>query len=302
MIYFAKKHNFHPGVKDPDVVDVAIIEGVLSSWRTQKGNSRSGVWLIFEVRNADDVTDVVYFDAGFLTSDDSAILDGYLNRRISLRSNNGIPAVSVIEIADSGRTRERLLDAVAEGKVNAEDLPALLAFTNGDEHLFEAWKLFKRQMEMEGLERMKEKIEGQIAGCQKDIEKKKVELGRLKNVVVSVRGEREKMVAELHSDLLLLQGEENLHGANSYGFGRGTRNMIPVGTGYNKLVEAFNRFRTQKGVYVVCDGKLHLIHHAYLEQSGHAFLIGTSKEYLRTKPEKVKAYIDQMNEILYPEK
>ena len=51
---------------------------------------------------------------------------------------------------------------------------------------------------------------------------------------------------------------------------------------------SFEKFKTKKGVYVVCEDKVFLIHDAYLEKGGRAFLLGASKEFSRSKAEEVR--------------
>lgn len=84
------------------------------------------------------------------------------------------------------------------------------------------------------------------------------------------------MLGELYTTLTFLQGENSLEASRiRFASAYKSDNIIPVGESYSALMDAFQKFKTKKGVYVVCEDKIHLIHSAYIENVGRAFLIGT---------------------------
>lgn len=99
---------------------------------------------------------------------------------------------------------------------------------------------------------------------------------------------------------MFLQGEDYLHGTyNNISLGVESDNIVRIDNGYKKLIEAFENFKTMKEVYVICENKIHKIHHAYLEEKGRAFLLGSSKEYLKNKPAEAKKLVDRIIHALY---
>lgn len=297
--YFANGSQFRPPKSDADAPVLESITGTLVSWDTRAGNSSSGKWLVIRIEKEDDYINC-FFDVDSFVDADYDMLDGLKNRTVTISSAKSSPVINTINVKSEGGIRERLLEGVAAGRVNADDLPALLEFANGNDEMFEKWNLFKKQLEADGLEKMKEDVDNKVSDCQNDIDRKRGELSKLCDIKESVATEKNRVLAELQSDLTFLQGEKWLE-SNRYStsFGPGSENLVEIGVGYHGITEAFAKFKTQKGVYVICDGKIHLIHHAYLEEKGRAFLIGESKEYLRTKPEKVRQIIDDIHEVIY---
>ena len=300
--YFANGSRFRPPKSNAGEPVLESITGTLVSWDTRSGNSNSGKWLVIRI-NKDGNLINCFFDADSFVEADYDILEGLKNRTVTLSSDNGTPVINSINVKSDGSIRERLLEGVAAGRVNMDDLPALLEFAKGNDELYEKWNLFKKQIEVDGLERRKENITHWYSDYQKEIDDENEELRKLEEILKSVVSEKKRVLSELESGLALLQGEEQIEG-NQYSFsvGRENENFIYIGTGYHAITDAFEKFKTQKGVYVVCEGKIHLIHHAYLEEKGRAFLIGESKEYMRTKPEKVKEIIDEIYEVQYGRK
>lgn len=89
-----------------------------------------------------------------------------------------------------------------------------------------------------------------------------------------VEAEKEKVLGELYTTLTFLQGENSLEASRiRFASAYKSDNIIPVGESYSALMDAFQKFKTKKGVYVVCEDKIHLIHSAYIENVGRAFFL-----------------------------
>ena len=99
-----------------------------------------------------------------------------------------------------------------------------------------------------------------------------------------------------------MQGEDYPQGTGRSGLnGLGTENLVHIDTGYNKLLQAFGQFRPQKGIFVICGDEIHKIHHAYLEDKGRVFLLGSSLEFNRRGREASREFVDRILHLLYPQ-
>lgn len=293
--FFANKNKLVPSKEDQEngLQPLDSITGTLVSSDIRPGRSSSGFWLVFKIKRDYGYIDV-FFDAlsaGETEIDRYDILRG---KAVAIKSVNESPYIETVGAESEETIRSSLLKGVAAGNIKMEDLPILLDVAKGKVVPFEKWDLFKKQIENEGFEKTKEKINEDAEAIRKEIEREEAQLSRVKALLCEVDAEKDKVLGELYSTLTFLQGENSLEsGRIRFAAAYRSDNIIPVGESYCALMDAFEKFRTKKGVYVVCEDKIHLIHSAYIENGGRAFLIGTSKEYLRTKPEEVRKLTDK---------
>lgn len=299
--YFANGNRFRPPRKETELPILDSITGVLEYCDIRPGNNPSGRWFIIRVAN-DDGRFNAYFDPEYISSDDIRLLESLQNRKIKLFCEKGIPVINVISVESEGDLRAELLKGLAAGKIEKEDLPALLEFGKGDVALFAKWQLFQKQIHQEDIVKAREEIDQDIEKTLADIKQLKAKLGNLKCIHQEITEEIDDMLSELFSALTFLQGEDGLQGTKATSYSRHSDNLVPIGEGQVKLLEAFEKFKTRKGVYVICGNTIHKIHHAYLEDKGRAFLLGSSREFLRSNPDKVKEIIDKIYCIRYGDK
>lgn len=293
--YFANKSQFTPSKTDLEngLQPVEFITGILSSVSIRPGNSSSGFWLVFRVKKDYGYTDV-YFDALNTVEPDIERYEIFRGKVVTIRSANERPDLDTAGSESEETVRASLLKGVAAGNIQMDDLPILLEIAKGKDFPLEKWTLFKQTIENEGLEKTKEDIIKKANAVREEIEREKAKLSRVKALLCEVDAEKDKVLGELYTALTFLQGENSLEsGRIRFAAAYRSDNIIPVGESHGALMDAFEKFRTKKGVYVVCGDKIHLIHSAYIENGGRAFLIGTSKEYLRTKPEEVRKLTDK---------
>jgi hypothetical protein len=298
---FANKNKLVPPKEDQEngLLPLDSITGTLISTDIRRGKSASRFWLVLKIKRDYNYVDV-FFDA--LNASDMDI-DRYnllRGKAVTVKSVNEIPEIEPVGIESEENIRAILLKGVAAGNIKMEDIPALLKFANGEDVPFEMWDLLKQQIENERLAKVKEDVAKEADSLKEAIEHEKDRLHQLRKLLSEVNAEKERMLQELYSALMFLQGNDHLEGSQ-FGFSAAassqSENLVSIGKGYNELIAAFEKFRTKKGVYVVCEDKLHLIHDAYLEKGGRAFLLGDSKEYLRTKPEEVRKLIDKLMDL-----
>lgn len=297
--YFANNNRFRPPKREKDLPVLDSITGTLEDWDVRPGNNESGSWFVFRIKKGDDHVNA-FFRPDFVDDRDLSRLVSLVGNVITLRSYNDKPILDVIDVEPEESIRAKLLDGVLAGTIKEEDLPALLEFAKGKNDLFEKWKLFKQQIDNDGLLKTRENLEQQNAREQVAIKRESDKLYQLNEIYSTVTQEKERVLKELRTEIIFLQGEDGLEGTDgslSYSFT--SDSIVRIGHGYRNLMEAFEKIKTKNGVYVICDGRIHKIHHAYLEEKGRAFLIGSSKEYLRTKPEEVKKLVDQIHQILF---
>ena len=292
--YFANGDQFRPPKKETGLPTLDSITGVLDRFDTRPGNNPSGCWFIIRLLTDEDNFNA-YFKPDCISGDDIRRLNSLLSRKITLSCNYGAPVINVIGIESEGDLRAELLKGVAAGTIDKEDLPALLKFAKGNDGLFEMWRVFKKTVEKEGAEKVNGDIEKDIKETQAALERLSAQRDHLYDIFDRVSNEINGMREELNSALIFLQGEEYLHGTTIVSYGCHTDNLIQINDGYRDLLEAFEQFKTRKGVFVICGNTIHKIHHAFLEDKGRAFLLGSSTEFLRSKPEKVKEIIDEIN-------
>ena len=299
-LYFANRNRFNPPKGEKELPVLNAITGTLVSFDTRPGNNSAGFWFVFRMKKDEDYINV-YFS---LDEIDEADLSQYAflrDRTVTLRSNNEKPFIDLVDVESEGSIRAELLKGVAAGTIQKEDLPALLEFAKGNDELNEKWSLFKQEIDNEGLAKIKENIIRRTADEQEAIDREKAKLEQLQEIYQDVIEEKNAVLMEMNAALMLLQGDESLHGSHtSVSFGPGSNSLVRIDNGYNKLMDAFQKFKTMKGIYVICDDKIHRIHHAYLEERGRAFLLGSSSEYLKRKPEEVKKLVDRVIKTLYP--
>ena len=293
-LFFANKNKLVPPRKEGGYTGVGSVTGKFMSYDEINGNNTAGCWAVFHLMNSNEVIKV-YFDPYGITQEDKEMYDALKGYGVTLRSNNGRPVIYQ-ESADSEETiRAHLVKGVAEGHLNPDELPALLEFAKGNDTMMEKWALFKQEIEEQGFSAVKERISKEIEDTKTAIEKERATLEKLKNILDEVTDEKRRVTKELNDSLIFLHGEES-HNGWYWGTIRcyEQEGLVAIRDGYNSLIEAFEQFKTRKGIYVLCDGKLHLIHHAYLENKGRAFLIGTSKEYKGTKPEVINNILERL--------
>ena len=113
---------------------------------------------------------------------------------------------------------------------------------------------------------------------------------------------RSELLRELEDALVLMQGEDHPQGTGRSGLnGVGTENLVSIDTGYNNLLDAIEKFRPQRGIFVICGDEIHKIHHAYIEEKGRVFLLGSTQEFNRRGREASREIVDRILHLLYPE-
>lgn len=294
--YFACRFGFRPHKKESWLPDLDSIPGNLENFSVRPGNSPSGIWFVIRLRKDEDSFNA-YFDADYIGADEIKRLESLRGRKIILGCKDGQPDIIVSSVRDEGEVRAELLKGVAAGTIKMEDLPALLAFAKGDEGKYDKWELFKIQIKNEGLEKVREETVQRNKKYQNDIEREKHKYYNLNCIYQEVLQQMDEMLRNINSSLIFLQGEDSLHGTTFMSYGSHSDNLIAVNDSYSRLLEGFEKFRTRKGVFVICGNTLHKIHHVYLEEKGRAYLLGSSQEFLRSKPEKIKELIDKIDDI-----
>lgn len=289
--YFVNRNKFvsPKNEADPSVLDT--LTGFLEYYETRPGNNASGIWFVIRLKTEEAYANV-FFDPDNIGLDTPGLLEELKGQRIRLQCKNGKPLIQAIGFESESEIRADLLKGVAAGNISAEDLPALFAFAKGEEALFEKWSIFKKQIENEGLEKVRETVGENASRKQRSIEQEVAKLEELGKIYDTVLQEKDAVLRELQSALMLLQGEDSLQGTRAIYYHGANPEIVSIGNGYHELISAFQKAGTRKGIYVICENKIHLIHHIFLEEKGRAFLLATEKEYLQTKPEKVKEIID----------
>ena len=303
-IFFGNKNKLVPSKTDLEngLQPLDSITGDLVSVNVRPGNSSSGFWTIFKIKKDYGYSDV-FFDAVSVGETELNRYNSLRGKTVTISSDKENPSIETV--GESEETlRASLLKGVASGNIPMDDLPVLLEVAKGKDVPFEKWDLFKRQVENEGLADIKEKMDMEAMSVQEEIEMKKAEIRRLEETRQTIMEERDRMLNEMGEALMVLQGEGDsvLHGTQftaPIGTGNGHKNLIRIGNNYNELVTAFKEFKTKKGVYVVCGDNIFAIDYAYVEDKGRAFLIGSSREYKKTKPEEVKTLIDKRIKLAY---
>ena len=299
--YFADGgRGFNP-LKESNLPALHEIVGTLLDAHTKPRQHIKGYWLIVRLMSRDDVVSV-YFSQENVLSRDLDILNSLRGRAVTIRNNGGAPEIGTIEVKSEESIRSRLLDGVISGQYKMEDLPALIAFSKGDDSMFEKWQLFKQQIDQEGVARAKEEFSQKNAKLQSAIDREWKKWNELNAIHQEVFEKQQELLRELEDALVLMQGEDHPQGTGRSGLnGVGTENLVSIDTGYNNLLDAIEKFRPQKGIFVLCGDEIHKIHHAYLEAKGRVFLLGSAQEFNRRGREASREIVDRILNLLYPE-
>ena len=307
-IYFARRKGFLPANRKEKPIDY--FRGFLNFVDKRPGDSPSGQWVVFYLaKNQEEFR--LYFDSANVSDEDFVRYKKFEGERIILRSHMDVPEIFPVLYHSEDDLRYELIEGVIAGTVNKDDLNALMEFERGNDMVIENWQIFKQQIATEGLEKAKEDLEKKKEKAKFEIEVAKDEVNSLNEQLAELnkfKAEAEeqklRLLDKLGEILMTLQGEEYLEGEQNglVNINRPTENLVHLRDGYAGLIKALEQFRTGKGIYVIADGKIHKIHHAYHEGKGPVFLIGSSREYLKTKPEKVKEIIDKVFDLLFPNK
>ncbi len=297
--YFANKNQFTPATSERDLPALDSITGILITHNVRSGNSASGLWLVFRVKMDDEFYDV-YFDTLYIGDAGLAQYDTFHKRVVTIRSVNETPVIGPASLESGESLRVTLVKGVAAGNIKMDDLPALLAFVSGDDDLFEQWKLFKKKLDNNGLEKEREEIEQTTAAEKKLIEQLKTENAKLVGIQEEITQKQDEMLKDIDAALVLLQGEELLLG-KSYARAPnpGIENLVCISDGYGSLMGAIEKCKTKKGVFVICGDSIHKIHSAYFDR-GRAYLLGSSTPFKGGRQEDTRALVEKINETVYP--
>ena len=276
------------------------ITGTLIDARSKPRNN-DDYWLIIQLMTDDDLISV-YFAQKAVLATDVALLNSLYGRVVTLRSKSGNPEINTISVKSEESLRSRLLDGVITGQYKMEDLPVLLAFANGDDSMFEEWQLFKQQISQEGVAKAKEELSQKNTKLQSAIDREWEKWYELNALHQEVFEKQQELLRELEDALVLMQGEDYPQGTSRSGLnGVGTENLVSINTGYNNLLDAIEKFKPQKGIFVICGDEIHKIHHAYIEGKGRVFLLGSAQEFNRRGREASREIVDRILHLLYPE-
>ena len=297
--YFANGSRFNPP-KRTALPILYEITGKLIDARPKPRNN-DDYWLIIQLMTDDDLVSV-YFAQKVVLATDVDLLNSLYGRVVTLRSKSGNPEISTISVKSEESLRSRLLDGVIANQYKMEDLPALIAFSRGDDSMFEKWQLFKQQIDQEGVAKAKEKLSQKNTKLQSAIDREWEKWYELNAIHQEVFEKQQELLRELEDALVLMQGEDHPQGTGRSGLnGVGTENLVSIDTGYNNLLDAIEKFRPQKGIFVICGDEIHKIHHAYLEDKGRVFLLGSAQEFNRRGREASREIVDRILHLLYPE-
>ena len=297
--YFANGSRFNPP-KRAELPILYEITGKLIDARPKPRNN-DDYWLIIQLMTENDLISV-YFAQKAVLATDVNLLNSLYGRVVTLRSKSGNPEISTISVKSEESLRSRLLDGVIANQYKMEDLPALIAFSKGDDSMFEKWQLFKQQIDQEGVAKAKEEFSQKNAKLQSAIDREWEKWHELNAIHQEVFEKQQELLRELEDALVLMQGEDYPQGTDRSGLnGVGTENLVSIDTGYNNLLDAIEKFRPQKGIFVLCGDEIHKIHHAYVEDKGRVFLLGSAQEFNRRGREASREIVDRILHLLYPE-
>lgn len=148
--YFANGSRFNPP-KRAALPILYEITGKLIDARPKPRNN-DDYWLIIQLMTDDDLVSV-YFAQKAVLATDVDLLNSLYGRVVTLRSKSGNPEISTISVKSEESLRSRLLDGVIANQYKMEDLPALIAFSRGDDSMFEKWQLSSNRSTKKGLPR-----------------------------------------------------------------------------------------------------------------------------------------------------
>jgi hypothetical protein len=297
--YFANGSRFNPP-KRTALPILYEITGKLIDARPKPRNN-DDYWLIIQLMTEDDLISV-YFAQKAVLATDVDLLNSLYGRVVTLRSKSGNPEICTISVKSEESLRSRLLDGVIANQYKMEDLPALIAFSRGDDSMFEKWQLFKQQIDQEGVAKAKEELNLKNTKLQSAIDREWEKWYELNAIHQEVFEKQQELLRELEDALVLMQGEDHPQGTGRSGLnGVGTENLVSIDTGYNNLLDAIEKFRPQRGIFVICGDEIHKIHHAYVEDKGRVFLLGSAQEFNRRGREASREIVDRILHLLYPE-
>jgi hypothetical protein len=297
--YFANGSRFNPP-KRTALPILYEITGKLIDARPKPRNN-DDYWLIIQLMTEDDLISV-YFAQKAVLATDVDLLNSLYGRVVTLRSKSGNPEICTISVKSEESLRSRLLDGVIANQYKMEDLPALIAFSRGDDSMFEKWQLFKQQIDQEGVAKAKEELNLKNTKLQSAIDREWEKWYELNAIHQEVFEKQQELLRELEDALVLMQGEDHPQGTGRSGLnGVGTENLVSIDTGYNNLLDAIDKFRPQRGIFVICGDEIHKIHHAYVEDKGRVFLLGSAQEFNRRGREASREIVDRILHLLYPE-
>ncbi len=293
--YFANNNKFTPSWDGHEngLQPIDNISGTLISSDIRPGRSPSGFWLVFNIKKTNGYYIDVFFDALNSSETNYTRYNILCGKTVTIKSIKGIPNIETVCTESEDSVRASLLKGVADGIIKMEDLPILLEVAKGKDVPFEKWDVFKQQLENERLAVVKEKTVDKADTLKKQIELEESRLHELKELLRKVDEDKTRMLTELYSSIMFLQGDKYPNNYLAYQ----SENLVNIGDGYNRLIEAFQKFRTKKGVYVICEDRICHIHDAYLEPDGRAFLLGATKSFKRTKVEEI---LDKIDSIRHP--
>lgn len=160
----------------------------------------------------------------------------------------------------------------------------------------------KQQIDQEGVAKAKEELGEKNTKLQGAIDREWGKWYELNAIHQEVFEKQQELLRELEDALVLMQGEDHPQGTGRSGLnGVGTENLVSIDTGYNNLLDAIEKFRPQRGIFVICGDEIHKIHHAYLEDKGRVFLLGSAQEFNRRGREASREIVDRILHLLYPE-
>ena len=287
ITYFANNGNvFSPSKEDTNSPRRDTLSGKLEACNISQGNSMSGYWLIFWLRCGNE-TIKVFFDYNKAGNDvDLASYQLLVDHEIKLGNLGGKPVIEDVIDVTVASVRTILLHGVAWGHITMNDLPVLMDFFEGKHVDIEMWNTFKGLADIEGLEAVKKTIQEKKEMLETEIKEIDDDLKVLNTVYNRLEKEISKERASIEEAIVFLQGEDS---DTSH---LDSENMVLVSEGYGNLMDAMQKFKSRKGIYVLCRGELHRIHHAFLEEKGRVFLLGSSREYHGITPEALNEIIN----------
>lgn len=291
--YFANGNRLRPPKWEDAGAPKDEVVGVFNGWSRRNSSKLYSDWFVVKVTTDDGLTEVYFKDSGIRFLPDR-YLDSLIGKRVRVSSEYDVPVLEAIGVTSENEIRESLLKGVLEGRIDREDLPALVQFAKGDDSGFERWRLFLEENQNKELGDTKEKILREHDSLVSYIDSIKKKIERLDGLYKEVSDESRKIERDLDAKLVLLKGDCSLEGL----YPCSSERLVWIRKGYQNLSEAVEKFRTRDGIYVLCDGKVHLIEYAYFDDQNRAFLIGKSREYLRAQPEKMKFLISSIQSAI----
>jgi len=298
--YFAKWNVFTTDLKGVKSV-IEHFRGTLNFIEKRQKKSKPGEWVVFAmVKNREIYW--FYFDAENISDDEYEHYQDFVGTRVILASYMSSPVIIPAYYHTEEDLRNDLVDGVADGTVKIDDLPALIEFERGNDELFSKWQLFKLQNETEDLEKLRDDLRQKKEDYERDIEDLNAHLKKSNEMKIELEKEEERVLGEIFEILTFLQGEEYLEGENERPlmYPLETKKLIPLPNGYNSLMDVLGQINC-KGLCLmaIAAGELHKIHHLYQhDEKGPVILMGSAKEFMKNKPEKVKEMVDKASELL----